>query len=390
MINFDISKYCYGCFACIDVCPKNCISIKKRRNGFFYPKFDVNNCIKCGKCEKVCPHLVSHQKEISKDNSPQILYSAKNRNEAIRLKGSSGSVFYSLSKWIIEKEQGIVVAACFDDKLKLIHDATDNMSLIERFMKSKYLQSNTTGIFNKVRNIIKNNKKVLFVGTPCQCQAMYNFLTPNQRNNIFLVDFVCHGVPSQDLFDKCIKLLEKRTNYKVVDVSFREKNKDQIRSYSISYKNSQNEILKQHGAPYEWAYYNGFLDHTTFRPSCFHCKYKTLSRCSDITLGDFWGIDKINTNIQDFNEGYSMVIVNSSKGDNALNSIKKELVLERIPLENAVKFNFALTKLDDQSNISKCFLLFNSILPIALVNNLFLTAKPAIFWRILRKILKII
>lgn len=386
MISFELSKYCYGCFACLDVCPKKCIKVITGKDGFLYPYVDNKLCVNCRKCEQVCPRINPANCQFT-----GVLYSAKHIDSSIRSEGSSGSVFFALAKRQILKFKGFVVGAIFTSKFQLSHQIVDNLSSVRPMMKSKYIQSRTIGIYKAVKHLAQLGNKVLFVGTPCQCNAMYNYLFENERDNVLIVDFVCHGVPSQNLFDKSILLFENKNKCKISNISFREKDKEHVRLYSIRYEDcNTGKTHEIRGLPNQWAYYNGFLDHTTFRASCFNCQFKKKERCSDLTLGDFWGLNKILNKCTDYNLGYSMVVVNSDKGKHVLNEISDELILQRFPLEVAINNNKSFTKQDTQSKLNKFYLLAYSHLPFGVINNLFLKAKPKIQWRVIRKLFRIL
>ena len=267
--------------------------------GFCFPKIEKAKCLNCGRCDSVCPHLNIK----SFDNVSRVLYSAKHKDENIRLTGSSGSVFYALAKSHIDMNNGLVVAAGFDSELQLRHQIVNSIQDVVPLMKSKYIQSSTIGIFKTIKSLLNDDMSVLFVGTPCQCQALINFVPEQQRGRLTVVDFVCHGVPSQDLFNRCINRYKKQHNCRVIDVSFREKDGERMRTFLIrSIDNITGQEITWRGEPSEWSYYNGFLDHTTFRPSCFKCQFKSINRSSDLTLGDFWGLESINPDIKDVND----------------------------------------------------------------------------------------
>lgn len=387
MISFNFDKYCYGCGACVDICPTLAITLQFFRGGFAFPKIDETKCIHCCQCDSVCPHLNA---KCSKKNCGK-LYSAKHKNEKIRLAGSSGSVFYALAKLVINRDNGFIVAAGFDSELQLRHMVVNMMQDVIPLMKSKYIQSSTKGIYKRIKSLLDDNVSVLFVGTPCQCQAVINYVPAPLHERLTVVDFVCHGVPSQDLFNRCIESYENQHNCKVIDVSFREKDSTRMRSFLIkSIDNNSGQETSWRGEPHEWSYYNGFLDHTTFRPSCFHCQFKKIGRNSDLTLGDFWGLDKICRGLNDFNKGYSMVVTNTEKGSLMINAIKNDLDLKQYPIQIAVDNNYAYTKIDYQSTLSRVFLKCYNNLPFCIVENLFLESMPPIFVRLLRMILRVL
>jgi len=385
MISFDFGNNCYGCSVCVDACPVEAIREQKGNNGFCFPVIDVNKCVNCGLCERVCPYL----RAVFQNYTCQELFCAKHKDEKTRLIGSSGSVFYALAKSHIESKKGVVVASGFDSGLQLRHQIVKTIEDVIPLMKSKYIQSSTIGIFRKVKSLLNDMVPILFVGSPCQCQAVINYVSQEQRDLLTLVDFVCHGVPSQDLFDRWKGLYERQHDCHVVRVSFREKDDKYVRYFKImGVNNKTKEPFSHKGLPQDWSYYNGFLDHTIFRPSCFNCRFKSINRVSDITLGDFWGLELVNSDIKDFNKGYSMVVVNSDKGKQVFDGIKQDVFYEKYPLEVAVDNNHAFAKKDEQPKLNRYFMKWYSRLPMSVLDKLFLTSTPALHWRCLRKILR--
>lgn len=352
MINFNFSKDCCGCRVCGDRCPKKCISFHTNKYGWDIPQVDLDNCIQCGICEKVCPHL-SYKKPLS--TNPR-LFSAYASDESIRKEGSSGSIFYLMARNIITNG-GKVYGAGFDDNLKLRHYGVDVIDELQPLMKSKYIQSNTTGVYNDVIKEIRTGRKVMFVGTPCQCVALYQALNNNLPDNLLLVDFICHGVPGQQLFDRAIENFEFENKCKVTSFSFRKKLPNRLRGYSISYTSiSDSSTHYEEGTSSKFPYYCGYLKYYTFRDSCYKCSYLGKNRVSDITLGDFWFLDTIRP-ISDFNKGYSMLIINSNRGLLEFNRLKlsQEIVTEEFNIEEAVRLNQAYTHPAHMSIVHRFF-----------------------------------
>lgn len=371
MISFDFSKHCCGCAACVDACPQKCICIVEDEKDFRIPNINVNECINCGLCEKVCPVINSDA-----SRGLEKLFCGYNNNALQRKAGSSGSLFILLAKKVIENG-GVVVGAAFDDNLQLRHRLAYDDDGIMPLMKSKYIQSNTTGIFNKVRAELKDGKQCLFVGTPCQCQALYNFMGRKQIDNLLLVDFICHGVPSQKLFDKAIQSFEKRRDCKVESFNFREKAKGELHCYSISYVYNDGERETDIGTSREFPFYNGYLSYRIFRESCYECKFAQRERVSDITLGDFWNLGKIK-GIKDFRKGYSMIIVNSNKGLEVIQNLSDKISIEEFPIEIAEKNNYAYTHPTEKRLLHKWFLRDYNKKPYDEVEKLYLQAPVGI------------
>lgn len=385
MISFDVNRYCYGCGVCVDVCPSNAIMLQIGYGGFNYPIVDESKCVRCGKCETVCPYY-------NYDNTKgknQVLYSAKHLDDQIRHEGSSGSVFYALAYHQIVEKCGSVAGAGFDSDLQLKHKLITSIEEIPILMKSKYIQSDCVGIYSGIKKDLDNGVPVLFVGTPCQCQAILNSVTRDQRELLTIVDFVCHGVPSQDLFNRCISRFEAEYNCRVNSVSFREKDGKNVRTFLIKgVNNTTGEDVIKTGLPQEWSYYNGFLDHTTFRASCFNCQFKKVERSSDITLGDFWGLDKECPDIKDIVDGYSMVVINTEKGLQTIEELKSFLEIKQYPLSIAINNNYAYSKQEVAHGMNRFFLKWNKHFSIKKTESLFLLNKPSFPYRAFRKIVR--
>ena len=195
MIQIKEKYECCGCGACVQRCPKHCIEFIKDKEGFLYPKVDETTCINCGLCEKVCP--VINQNSIRK---PSDIYAASNTNEVIKAESSSGGIFTILAETIIN-DGGVVFGARFNEQYEVVHDFTDNILGLAAFRGSKYVQSKIGNSFSEAETFLKQNRKVLFSGTPCQITGLKKFLR-KEYSNLVTVDFVCHGVPSPEVWRK--------------------------------------------------------------------------------------------------------------------------------------------------------------------------------------------
>lgn len=328
---------CCGCRSCGDICPKECISFTIDNEGFYYPNIALDKCINCGLCQRVCPELND-----SFNDEPKESYAAYAKDKESRINGSSGGIFGVLSRNVITSG-GSVWGAAFDEKLQLHHTKADSIDALSALYKSKYIQSDLTGVYKKIKDDVRRGVLTLFCGTPCQCNALKNFLGKDYAN-LIVVDFVCHGVPSQDLFNKSIQSYETDKGVKVIFFQFRYKDSDSKhpQSYRIDYyKNGKqhNEI----GLHYQFPYYFGFQKYITLRESCYTCKWANKKRTGDITVGDFWGIEKLKPEL-DTKKGVSMVFSNTPKGEQLLITIfqSREIFFEPVSYEFAIENNGAL------------------------------------------------
>ena len=189
MIHITDKSKCCGCNACVQICPKQCIQIQEDGEGFLYPLVDVDMCVDCKLCEKVCPIITPNEPQ-----KPVKVYAAKHKDDEIRLKSSSGGIFTLLAEQIID-EGGVVFGARFDEYWEVMHDYTETKEGLAVFRGSKYVQSRIGNTFQQAENFLKQGRKVMFTGTPCQIAGLRRFLR-KEYENLLAVDFVCHGVPS--------------------------------------------------------------------------------------------------------------------------------------------------------------------------------------------------
>lgn len=338
MINITDKHKCCGCTACISVCPKGYISMSEDKEGFLYPVVDSVKCIDCGLCEKVCPVL-----HPLKNEAEPLVYAAINNDESIRMQSSSGGIFTLLAEYVIENG-GVVFGACFDRDWNVVHDYTETKEGLVRFRGSKYVQSNVGNSFSQVKIFLDAGREVLFSGTPCQVAGLKNYLR-KPYPNLLTVDLVCHGVPSPDVWRKYLqetvcKAYRIKKNKSAVnicdyisDIKFRAKDKGWKKySFKIEYKDGRIEI----NPFYENPYMNIFLSNLSLRPSCYVCPAKLNNVQSDITLADFWGVNKIDPNIDD-DKGCGLLFLNNKEKIGLLYSLQCMLFNQSI--DSVSKYN---------------------------------------------------
>lgn len=333
MINIKNKQDCCGCSACSQRCPKQCISMQMDDEGFLYPQVDSSKCIDCHLCEKVCP--VINQGEA---RTPLNVYAAKNSDKKVRYQSSSGGIFTLLAEQTI-KDGGVVFGACWDNEWNVKHDYVDNISDLQKFRSSKYLQSVIGDSYLRAEQFLKTGCKVMFTGTPCQIAGLKHFLRKDY-NNLLAVDVICHSVPSpgvwQQYLNEKLQSLEWKKS-EIRRISFREK-KTGWRGYSFVIENENGAMLSELGS--RNSFMRGFFADLYTRPSCQACPSKLLKSGSDITLGDCWGIEYFAPNIDD-ELGVSAVIVNTKKGDAAIKGLTN---LYQIQYDDFSKRNPALIR----------------------------------------------
>ena len=328
---FDIcyKEICSGCSACANVCPVNAISMQPDKEGFLYPEIDFEKCIKCGKCRNICP-VANKYKDT--EQIPNV-YAAVNNNEETRLNSSSGGLFTALAEKVIE-DGGVVFGAGFAENLKVVHKMCGDKNGLSELRGSKYVQSEIGNTYREAKEHLEAGKKVLFVGTPCQIGGLFAYLG-KEYDNLITVDFICHGVPSPKVWEKYVEFREAKAVSKTQRIFFRHK-KYGWKMYSVQFKFSNCteyiQVLTKD------LYMRGFLAHLYLRPACGVCSFKQIGRQSDITLADFWGIEKTESQFND-NKGASLVMVHSAKGEEIFTSLSDKVSFEKSDYDFATADN---------------------------------------------------
>ena len=329
---------CTGCTACANICPKSCIEMKEDDEGFAQPVIDNSKCISCLACERVCPILNNHT---HKDEETKA-YAALSKNDETRLESSSGGIFSELAKLILQSN-GIVYGAKYDDDFKVIHTGIEDIESLKELRGAKYSQSDLSTIFQIIKTQLNNGRQVLFSGTPCQIGGLKAFLKKDY-DNLYCIDFVCHGVPSPLVWKKYIEYRSQVDADNQVPEYINLRNKESgwsHYSYQVEFAYSKsNHYLCQNDKD---LYMSLFVNNYILRRSCSNCYYKGYSRESDITLGDFWGIWDILPSMDD-NKGTSVVFTHSNKGEKLLNSAAIHLQSNPVTLDQATMMNPSLLK----------------------------------------------
>lgn len=322
MIDNKEKNECCGCGSCEQICPVHAIHMEEDAEGFLYPKISVDLCIKCDLCDSVCPFSSDY---VGKVAEPAV-YAAINQSETICRKSSSGGVFSAVSDWILE-QQGFVFGVKFDDDFHVIHTEAGSHTERNRFRGSKYVQSDTKQLYTLAEKRLKEGKKVLFTGTPCQVEALNKYLLIKKidTERLYTIDNICHGVASPGVWEKYILTLKKYLleGEQIRYISMRSKNCE-WRKQEMDVMTNRRNISKYVNQKFSW----NRLFRTLFvlRPSCYHCKFTSYKRCSDLTLADYWNYENAGLPLDDKN-GVSLILVNSSKGEKVLEAVKEKLQL---------------------------------------------------------------
>lgn len=305
-------KDCFGCTACASVCPKDAITFEMDKLGFLYPIIDNKRCIECNLCEKICP-VQTYSSNINPESKD--VYAARHLSLDEVKTSRSGAAFIAFSDVILQKG-GAVYGAAFDEDLNVKHIKTISAEQRDLLKGSKYVQSDIRGIIDEIKDDLKNKRYVLFSGTPCQVAGVKAAIPQKFTDRLFLLDILCHGVPSPLMWRDYIHYQEKLHGGKLTKFDFRDKSingwSDHIESMVFDGSNKYVDKL----------YTNLFYSNSFFRDCCYRCPFATTGRVGDITLADFWGWEKVNKNLNSDNCGISLLLINTPKGESLFEESK--------------------------------------------------------------------
>lgn len=348
MINISDKQKCCGCNACGDVCPKDAITFKTDIEGFWYPEVNKETCIDCGLCENVCPIINIIDLKKNDYQKPAHTIAAVNKNMRVRWNSTSGGAYTAFAETMLE-QGGYVSGAIYNEGFTGVHNYVSNNPVdLDKLRSSKYLQSNAEGLFKEIKGLLLKGEKVLACGTPCQMAALRSFLRKNYEN-LIIVDFICRGVNSPKVYRAYLDSLEKKYNSKVVYV--KAKNKE------LGWRNLTRKVTFENGQSYYGVHMQddfrrGYHTNVFCRPSCYDCQFKDFPRIADITIADYWGIEKVDKNL-DMNIGTSMILLNSNKGIAFFENVKEKLDYRETAFESILGGNIALRKSIEPAKIDR-------------------------------------
>lgn len=340
MIDIKNPADCCGCTACASICAHDAIKMKPDVLGFLYPEVDKDKCVDCGLCEKVCAFNDNYDASLNLDKP--LAYGARHRDMNEVETSRSGAAFIAISDYILE-QGGVVYGAGYTDHFRVVHKRATTKEERDEFKGSKYVQSDMTGVFRQVKQDLRDGLTVLFSGTPCQTSGLNSYVGKRLRENLFLVDIVCHGVPSPYMWRDYISYLEKKQGSPIVWVNFRDKQKYGWAAHHETFK------FKMGGGKMSFTYL--FYKHIILRKSCEKCHFTNLHRPSDITIADFWGWQKTDPNINSDDKGVSLVLINTEKGRKLFEASKDRMNTVQADIQNCLQPNMQHpTKIDRKRN----------------------------------------
>ncbi len=337
----DFSE-CTGCGTCVGACPKQCISMvpNAKYGGAIFPRIDADNCINCKKCISICPnnHPVVR-------NQPSECYASWNLNAEERTTSTSGGIGVAIAKIII-RNGGVVYGAAVKAAGIVEHIRVTDVKELHKLQKSKYVHSHVTKfIYQQLSEDKKAGRMILFTGTPCQIAGIKSYLKSYEK--LYLVDIICHGVPPQQILKDHIKWkVKSEVSY------FTTRNNEE---YCLTLYDANQKILYQKNFPDD-EYEYGFMYAMFFRSNCYSCKYASIERCSDVTIGDFWGLKDVNYPKKKVSE----ILINTKKGEILLSMCRQALFLEKRSVEEAVAGN---AQLREPTKKNYLYPIFNSLYP---------------------------
>ena len=337
MTNICEKRLCTGCGACLNICPKQAITMQAQEVGHIYPVIDPEKCVDCGLCQLACP---ADKKSFL--NAPQATYAAWAKDDEEHASSTSGGAAAIFTNYVLQNG-GVVYGCVYDGGF--VHRRIDNLNDASKLKGSKYVHSHIEEAYKSVKADLDAGILTLFVGTPCQVAGLRGFLRGKTYENLVCADLVCHGVPSQKLFFDYVAELGIDRNH-IENVTFRERQGSYL---NVLRKN--NAVYRKSGL--EDLYYMGFYDNVFLRESCYNCEYATGKRAGDLTIGDFWGLGKEIPFEEKVVNGVSLILVCTEAGEHFLKKVSGELALFDRPLSEAIEGNWNLRRPTNRGNYEK-------------------------------------
>lgn len=322
---------CCGCSACQQICPGNAITMNADEEGFLYPTINEDLCLDCGRCSAICP--MAHKGNYKQNTTPDF-YVARHKSQEVLYKSTSGGAFTGISD-VILRQKGVIYGADYDEGFRVLHQQAKTTKQRDRMRISKYVQSDMGDTYTRIKADLQEGQVVLFTGTPCQAAGLRAFMGSSPlMDRLYICDLICHSIPSPLIWEEYKQLLEEENDGKLVSVQFRSKKYGWSRANSnkgFLFTTDKNPEMQEDDRFYDLFFTVGAIT----RPSCSICPFTDIHRVSDLTIADYWGIEKYSPEWFD-PLGVSVILVNSPKGAKLLAQCVQELYMEKRPKDETL------------------------------------------------------
>ncbi len=346
MIHIEDKEKCVGCSACANACPVQCIRMLRDEEGFLYPTVDAEKCLNCHLCERVCPCLNVEEKiQVLTDESEA--YAVTCADFAMFNNAGSGGAFSLLARYAL-KQGWYVAGAVWTDDWSVKHIVSKSPETVRLMAGTKYLQSSMGSVYGEIKGLLKNGQKVLFSGTGCQVAGLKRYLK-KEYPGLITINIACYGAPSPEVWRRYLSELQNRYSLgKIKEVHFRRKANGTAMNMQVVGSDGRYDCHSYDDC-FGWGLIKSVID----RPSCNECLFKGAASCSDITVGDAWGVQDILPDCNPFS-GISVVVCHSVMAKDLLSSVRSLCSLfQPLPVEEAVKQNMGIVSCQHPKNLNR-------------------------------------